>query len=850
VVDDDVDEQPIQDLALNVDKVFQADDCDAFDYDVDKAPTAHTMFMANLSSVDHVYDEAGLSYDSDVLFEVHGHDHYQDTICEHHEVHEIHDDVQSNYVVDSHTGYTSNSNMIPYDQYVKDNAVQVVQSDVFAIPNDAYMMILNYMHESPAQHVYVITQTNVIDKSLTAELATYKEQFELYERRARFELTKREHKIDEQLRIVITDRNIKEENLKNEHHSVKMQFASTINHNKSMVEEVTKEAIGYKNPLCLARAKQVQPALYNGHEIIKTNHVSAIVHNSEDTLEIAEITRKKMNKKMKTPLWTHHKINIRPPDYSNENFLATFTPQTQLTPKQIFWSKDVLQMKIEAPKEQAKAAKPVKASTVYPPNTPVKLVLRWEHPPLVVGTYTASRNSLLAVGMPCAFYSQQHLGGSGQGNNAWGSGAASYAGAQNRVGYANPGQARQIKCYNCNSIGGQDNVVDDDVDEQPIQDLALNVDNVFQADDYDAFDYDVDKAPTAHTMFMANLSSVDHVYDEAGPSYDSNVLFEVHGHDHYQDTICEHHEVHEMHDDVQSNYVVDSHTGYTSNSNMIPYDQNNKEVHLDYLKHLKESVATLHKIVEEAKVERPLDRSVVSACLYTKNFLELLEYVVHIVLWYLDSGYSKHMTGDRSRLRNFMKKFIGTVRFGNDHFGAIMGYGDYVLVVLICTLSHIMKSSSICLLSKASKTKSWLWYRRLNHLNFGTINDLARKYLVRGLPRLKFEKDYLCSACQLGRSKKHTHLSKAENSSLKVLNTLHMDLCGLMRVQTINGKKYILVIVDDYTRFTRVEFLRSKDETPEVVIKFLKQIQVSLNQTVKFIRTINGTEFFNHDLTH
>ncbi|GKC03864.1 hypothetical protein Tco_0995474, partial [Tanacetum coccineum] len=96
-------------------------------------------------------------------------------------------------------------------------------------------------------------------------------------------------------------------------------------------------------------------------------------------------------------------------------------------------------------------------------------------------------------------------------------------------------------------IGGQDNVVDEDVDEQPVQDLALNVDNVFQADDYP-------------------------VYDEVGPSYDSDILSEVHDHDHYQDAVCEHHEVHKMHDDVQPNYVVDSHADYASDSNMIPYD--------------------------------------------------------------------------------------------------------------------------------------------------------------------------------------------------------------------------------------------------------------------------------------
>nr|GEZ56297.1 retrovirus-related Pol polyprotein from transposon TNT 1-94 [Tanacetum cinerariifolium] len=165
------------------------------------------------------------------------------------------------------------------------------------------------------------------------------------------------------------------------------------------------------------------------------------------------------------------------------------------------------------------------------------------------------------------------------------------------------------------------------------------------------------------------------------------------------------------------------------------------------------------------------------------------------------------------------------------------------------SVEDMMKSSPICLLSKASKNKSWLWHRRLNHLNFGTINDLARKDLVRGLRRLKFEKDRLCSACQLGESKKHTHTPKVENTNLEVLKTFHMDLCGPMRVQTINEKKYILVIVDDYSRFTWVKFLRSKDETSDVVIKFITQIQVDLNKTVRYVRTDNGTEFVNHTMT-
>nr|GEU79893.1 hypothetical protein [Tanacetum cinerariifolium] len=117
-------------------------------------------------------------------------------------------------------------------------------------------------------------------------------------------------------------------------------------------DELNRVAIGYKNPLCLTHAKQVQPALYNGHDIIKDNHTPAIVHNSEDTLEIAEITRKKMNDKMNDPECVTHKVKIAPHEYSKENLLATFTPQKQLTHKQIFWSNDLMKLKSEALKER------------------------------------------------------------------------------------------------------------------------------------------------------------------------------------------------------------------------------------------------------------------------------------------------------------------------------------------------------------------------------------------------------------------------------------------------------------------------------------------------------------------
>ncbi|GJV16006.1 integrase, catalytic region, zinc finger, CCHC-type containing protein [Tanacetum coccineum] len=230
---------------------------------------------------------------------------------------------------------------------------------------------------------------------------------------------------------------------------------------------------------------------------------------------------------------------------------------------------------------------------------------------------------------------------------------------------------------------------------------------------------------------------------------------------------------------------------------------------------------------------------------------------------------------------------MGTIRFGNDHFAAITGYGDYVqcniivyLVYYVEGLGHnlfnvrqfcygdlevafrsktcyvqnlegdnlligdresnlytisnsdMATSLPVCLMSKATSTKSWLWHRRLSHLNFDIINDLTKHDLVDGLLKFKYDKDHICSACERGKSKKASHPPKLVPSSHSKLELLHMDLCGPMRVASINGKKYILVIVDDYSRFTWVYFLHIKDETPNIIKKFIAQVQLNYDTKI------------------
>nr|GFA58096.1 hypothetical protein [Tanacetum cinerariifolium] len=148
------------------------------------------------------------------------------------------------------------------------------------------------------------------------------------------------------------------------------------------------------------------------------------------------------------------------------------------------------------------------------------------------------------------------------------------------------------------------------------------------------------------------------------------------------------------------------------------------------------------------------------------------------------------------------------------------------------SLKDMMASSPICLLSKASKTKSWLWHRRLSHLNFGAINHLARQGLVQGLPKLKFEKTISVLHVQWAKVRRNHTNPNIKTLIKKKLYLLHMDLCGPMRVEIVNGKKYLLVIFDDYSRFTWVKCLRSKDEAPDFIIKFLKMTQVRLKVLV------------------
>ncbi|GJU38496.1 putative ribonuclease H-like domain-containing protein [Tanacetum coccineum] len=162
-------------------------------------------------------------------------------------------------------------------------------------------------------------------------------------------------------------------------------------------------------------------------------------------------------------------------------------------------------------------------------------------------------------------------------------------------------------------------------------------------------------------------------------------------------------------------------------------------------------------------------------------------------------------------------------------------------------LKNIVPSGGItCLYANARPDESKLWHMRLGHVNFKNINKLVKENLVRGLPSKVFINDHTCVACKKGKQRKASCKAKLERTIRKPLELLHMELFGPVSVDSINKKRYCLVVTDDYSRFSWVFFLATKDETSDILCTFIIGLENQLNHKVKIIRCDNGTEFKNH----
>ncbi|GJS75108.1 hypothetical protein Tco_0724989, partial [Tanacetum coccineum] len=343
---------------------------------------------------------------------------------------------------------------------------------------------------------------------------------------------------------------------------------------------------------------QVQTALYNGHEIVKTNHAPAVVHDSEDTLELAEITRKKKLEKMKIPLCVEKKVKIAPPDYSKENYLATFIPQRQLSAEHIFWSS---------------VSKPISEMTVYTPNTPAKLV------PRVLPT-------------------KKHFEG---------------------IQTALIKEVKKIKeIFEQIEAEVEQNALDKKCAEIKRKNLLIENENLLTDCLSNELLYSVMNAMNTVSQFseMHDAYTVEQARNVELKAEISKLKHKIKKDDHIEmikhfsnleitraKTIKKTSSLLTKNEKLKAHLKgkVECVTMNTIKPKVLapgmyaidvepipPRNRNNREVHLDYLKHLKESVEPLREIVEEARIEKPLDNTLENACFYTKRSQELLEYVI------------------------------------------------------------------------------------------------------------------------------------------------------------------------------------------------------------------------------
>nr|GEU45456.1 retrovirus-related Pol polyprotein from transposon TNT 1-94 [Tanacetum cinerariifolium] len=718
-------------------------------------------------------------------------------------------------------------------------------------PNDLLVLSLVEQMTDYVANLDKENQKNkMVNESLTTELERYKERVAIFEQRQNVDLNKHEKLIETQTDDLIWNRNAKlaafqqeidtlKETLSNheivlekqnkelENIICKMYRSTQAMHilTKPQVfyDDTHKQALGYKNPFNLKKAQRIKPTLYDG-SIIAKEHVVIFVIDDEETLILEEESRSKMLDKQNDPISIKQKINISSIDYSKlnkikEDFGKRFVTQKELSAEQAFWLKHSnynpdtsikshTLVRIEASSELSKVSlvneslKRLKYQLTNFDKVVKKIITSdaitagawgFEHtkacfvteliPFLKVlkDTFNAFDKTLLdeITEVQTIFNQIEAV-------------VDQFKCSNSRKGFASATLKNELR-----KLKGR-NVVDTAVSKP--------------------------SAPIALGMFKLDIKPISHRLKNNKDAHEELLV--------YVSKTCL-----SLKKPIEKLVVVtplnkDKTVRFakpiTSSSNILKQTDSLKTK--DSYKHLLTSTG-----VKPTTNSRLLADQSLQAIQRTIGSRE--HQVVQIVLWYLDSRCSKHMTGNRSQLINFVNKFLGTVRFRNDHIAKIMGYEDYQIgnvtisrvyymeglghnlfsvgqfcdsnlkvafrkhTYFICdlddvdllkgsrgsnlytlSLDNLLLSSHICLLSKTLKTKSWLWHQRLSHLNFDYITNLAKQGLVHGLPKLKYQKDHLCSACALGKSKKHSHKPKDKDSIQEKLYLLHLDLCGPMRI--------------------------------------------------------------------
>ncbi|WRX11446.1 Integrase [Theobroma cacao] len=192
------------------------------------------------------------------------------------------------------------------------------------------------------------------------------------------------------------------------------------------------------------------------------------------------------------------------------------------------------------------------------------------------------------------------------------------------------------------------------------------------------------------------------------------------------------------------------------------------------------------------------------------------------------------------------KRKGGTVSFRDDSKGKIHDIGKRLKNMYVIFLEDLDLNSEVCFVVNA-ENDSWLWHRRLGHVSMHTMSKLIKKNLVAGLSKLKFEKDRVCDACQLGKQVRTSFKTKKIMSTSRPLELLHIDLFGPINTTSLGGKSYGFVIVDDYSRYTWVYFFAHKNDALQAFLSYCKKVENEKGLAIVSIRSDHGEEFENDE---
>nr|GEW17969.1 integrase, catalytic region, zinc finger, CCHC-type, peptidase aspartic, catalytic [Tanacetum cinerariifolium] len=518
-------------------------------------------------------------------------------------------------------------------------------------------------------------------------------------------------------------------------------------------DNIHKQALGYQNPFYPMKAQRIKPTLYDGI-VISAKHVVMPVIDDEETLILEEESRSKMSEKEKDPKAIKQNISHKPIDYEklnrqSEDFWKRFTPQQELSAEQAFW------LRISSPTIESSNKPPV---IVEVPSELPKVSL-----------VNASLKKL-----------KFHL-----------------VEFDSVVKKRTTPNARTEETKNVEL----ENSVAKLLSENECLCKEINhVKQVFK-DQFDSI-----KKIRVRTSEQSN-SLIDKLNLKCAENEDLKAQI--------QDKVFV---ITSLKNDLQKlkgKEIFDIAAQIPSANTIVPgmfklyLDPlaprllQNREAHIDYLKYTQEQPDILRGIVEQAKEKQPLDALDFSfrfgndhiATIMVYGDYQLENVTISRVNYVEGLGHNLFSVGQFCDA-DLEVAFRKNTCFIRNLEGVDLLFGSRDTNLYTVSLDDMLKTSLICLLSKASKTKSWLWHRQLSHLNFGTLNKIAKDGLARGIPRLKFRKNHMCSKCALGKSKKSSHQPKSKDTNQEKLYLLHMDLYGLIRVASINGKRQNRTLVE------------------------------------------------------